>query len=320
MKVLVTGSSGHLGEALALTLIQRGHEVVGLDLLPGVATTICGSILDGAAIEHATAGASWVFHAATLHKPHVATHSAQDFVDVNVSGTLSVLQAAKRAGVASFVFTSTTSVFGDALTPAKGAPAAWIDESVTPKPKNIYGVTKNAAEDLCALFARNDGLAAIVLRTSRFFPEGDDDGQRASSYPDANLKLNEFLYRRVAIEDAVEAHILAAHKAPSLRFRRYVVSATTPFGPDDLKAVATDAPSVLRQVVPGFEAEYARRGWRMLPTLDRIYSNALARADLEWRPKDDFATVLERVCEGGAVLGPLAERIGAKGYHRSLLC
>jgi UDP-glucose 4-epimerase len=162
-------------------------------------------------------------------------------------------------------------------------------------------------------------LPVVVLRTSRFFPEGDDDGDRASSYADANLKLNEFLYRRVAIEDAVEAHILAAQKAPTLGFRRYVISATTPFGRGDLGAVAADAPAVLRHIVPGYEAEYALRGWRMLPALDRIYSNALARAELEWRPQDDFAAVLQRVSRGDAVLGPLAERVGVKGYHRSLL-
>lgn len=319
MKILITGSSGHLGEALALTLSARGHDVVGLDRLPGIATTMVGSVLDASLLDKATAGAAWVFHTATLHKPHVATHPDQDFIDVNVSGTLAVLEAAKRAGVGSLVFTSTTSVFGDALTPERGAPAAWIDESVTPKPKNIYGVTKAAAEDLCALASRNHRLPVIVLRTSRFFPEGDDDGHRASAYADDNLKLNEFLYRRVAIEDAVEAHILAAQKAPELGFRRYVISATTPFGQDDLAAVASDAPAVLRRLVPHFEAEYAKRGWRMLPTLDRIYSNALARAELAWRPRDDFAAVLERVRQGGAVLGPLAERIGAKGYHRSPL-
>ena len=319
MNVLITGSSGHLGEALALTLRERGHQVVGLDLLPGMATTIVGSILDEAVLGKAMAGAGWVFHAATLHKPHVATHADQAFIDVNVSGTLAVLQAAKRAGVASLVFTSTTSVFGDALTPEPGRPAAWIDESVTPKPKNIYGVTKAAAEDLCALFARNHRLPVIVLRTSRFFPEGDDDGDRASAYADDNLKLNEFLYRRVAIEDAVEAHSLAAQKAPELGFRRYVISATTPFSQDDLAAVARDAPAVLRHLVPDFEAEYLKRGWRMLPTLDRIYANALARAELAWRPRDDFAAVLDRVRQGGAVLGPMAARIGVKGYHRSPL-
>ena len=103
--------------------------------------------------------------------------------------------------------TSTTSTFGDALKPPPGQPAAWIDERVAPVPKNIYGVTKTAAEDLCQLFHRNEGLAAIVLRTSRFFPEEDDDPAAREAYPDDNAKANEYLFRRVAIEDVVDAHL-----------------------------------------------------------------------------------------------------------------
>jgi UDP-glucose 4-epimerase len=120
-------------------------------------------------------GVEVVLHAATLHKPHVGTHSRQEFVDTNVTGTLNLLEAAVSEGVKSFVYTSTTSVFGDALVPGAGAPAAWITEEVTPVPKNIYGVTKTAAEDLCQLFHRNQRLPCIVLRTSRFFPEEDDN-------------------------------------------------------------------------------------------------------------------------------------------------
>ena len=95
-------------------------------------------------------------------------HSRQDFVDANITGTLNLLEEAAAAGVGAFVFTSTTSAFGRALTPPPGAPAAWITEDVTPVPKNIYGVTKVAAEDLCELFQiASTGCACIVLRTSR---------------------------------------------------------------------------------------------------------------------------------------------------------
>ncbi|MGH3165202.1 MAG: NAD-dependent epimerase/dehydratase family protein [Trebonia sp.] len=92
-----------------------------------------------------------MLHAATLHKPHVGSHGKQDFVDTNVTGTLTLLEESVAAGVGSFVFTSTTSAFGRALTPALGMPAAWITEDVVPRPKNIYGATKVAAEDLCEL-------------------------------------------------------------------------------------------------------------------------------------------------------------------------
>src|SRR5271166_5779563 len=233
MTVLVTGSSGHLGEALMRTLSEAGREAVGLDIVAGPFTDEVGSIADRACVARCLSGARAVFHAATLHKPHVATHSRAAFVDTNVLGTLILLEEAVRARVRVFVMTSTTSAFGDELKPPTGAPAAWIDESVAHVPKNIYGVTKTAAEDLCQLSHRNEGLASIVLRTSRFFPEEDDDPEARMTYPDDNLKANEYLSRRVAIEDVVDAHLVAAERAPSIGFGKYVISATTPFLPED---------------------------------------------------------------------------------------
>ena len=213
MRVMVTGSAGHLGEGLVRTLRERGHEAVGLDLLQSPFTTHVGSVTDGEIVRKCMRGVDVVIHAATLHKPHVGTHSRQAFVDTNITGTLTVLEAALEAGVSGVVFSSTTSVFGGALVPAEGQPAAWIDEDVVPIPKNIYGVTKKAAEDLCELFFRSRGLPCVVLRISRFFPEPDDDPARRSQYDDLNLKVNEYLHRRVDLADAVDAHILARRAA-----------------------------------------------------------------------------------------------------------
>ena len=108
MKVLVTGSAGHLGEALVRTLLDLRHEVVGLDLLESPFTTHMGSITDRSCVRRCMSGVQVVFHPATLHKPHVATHRRQDFVDTNISGTLNLLEEAVAAGVESFVYTSTT--------------------------------------------------------------------------------------------------------------------------------------------------------------------------------------------------------------------
>jgi nucleoside-diphosphate-sugar epimerase len=315
MKVLVTGSSGHLGEALVRTLRDRGHDVVGLDVLASPFTTDVGSIVDRACVRRCMRGVQAVFHAATLHKPHVATHSQQDFVDTNITGTLNLLEEAAAARVGSFVFTSTTSVFGDALVPPAGAPAAWVTEDVTPVPKNIYGVTKAAAEDLCQLFHRNRGLACIVLRTSRFFPEEDDNAATRSAYADDNAKANEFLFRRVDLEDAVSAHLLAARRAPDNGFRRYIVSATTPFRPDDLADLRADAPRVVRRRVPDYQAEYERRGWTMFPRIDRVYDNDRARSELGWQPRYDFRHVIDSLCASEDPRSPLARIVGSKGYH-----
>ncbi|HEY2306347.1 MAG TPA: NAD(P)-dependent oxidoreductase [Streptosporangiaceae bacterium] len=314
-RVLVTGSAGHLGEALVRVLRAGGRDVVGLDLLASPFTTTVGSIADRATVRGCLAGVGAVLHPATLHKPHVGSHSRQDFVDTNITGTLILLQEAVVAGVGSFVFTSTTSAFGRALTPSPGAPAAWITEEVTPVPRNIYGVTKTAAEDLCALIHADHGLPVVILRTSRFFPEPDDVDAVRSAYPDANIKANEFLYRRADIHDVVDAHLLALDRAPRIGFGRYIVSATTPFSPADLGVLRTDAPAVVRRLFPDQEAEYARRGWRMFGHIDRVYVNERARAELGWTPVYDFRHVLDLLKAGEDPRSPLARAVGAKGYH-----
>jgi nucleoside-diphosphate-sugar epimerase len=315
MKILITGSAGHLGEALARTLQATSHEVAGFDINPSPFTSHVGSITDRAHVRRYMRGVDAVLHTATLHKPHVGTHSRQDFVDTNITGTLNLLEEAAAAGVRAFVFTSTTSAFGDALTPPADAPAAWITEEVAPVPKNIYGVTKTAAEDLCALFHRNRGLACLILRTARFFPEEDDNPETRATYEDGNIKANEFLYRRVDIEDVVSAHLLALERAPALGFGRYIISATTPFAPEDLAALRIDAPAVVRRRVPAYETEYDRRGWRMFPAIERVYVNQRARHELGWRPRYDFAHVLDLLRAGEDPRSPLARAVGSKGYH-----
>ncbi len=315
MRILVTGSSGHLGEALVRTLSADGHDVFGLDITPSPFTHAVGSIADRAFVHAHMQGVEAVLHTATLHKPHVATHSRQDFVDTNITGTLNLLEESVAAGVKSFVFTSTTSVFGDALIPPPGMPAAWITEDVEPIAKNIYGVTKLAAENLCHLFHRNQKLPCIILRTSRFFPEQDDAAEMRGQYTDENIKLNEYLYRRVALEDVVEAHRLAIEHAPRIGFDRFIISATTPFILGDLAQLRSDAPAVLAKHVPGYAEVYTARDWRMFPGIDRVYVNSHARQILGWQPMFDFAHMLERLRAGKGIAGPLANAVGSKGYH-----
>ncbi|KAI3401996.1 hypothetical protein diail_3970 [Diaporthe ilicicola] len=202
--VLVTGSSGHLGHALMLSLQSYGYTPLGIDIKPSPRTdTLQGSITDRPFIRELLASRptiQHIIHTATLHKPHVGSHTKEDFVSTNITGTLILLEeaAAKHPKqLKSFTFLSTTSTFGAALSPAPGQPAAWVDESVVPVPKNIYGATKAAAEDMCRLVHAQAGLPVVVLRTSRFFPEDDDDERRRAAAPDQdNLKVCELAYRR----------------------------------------------------------------------------------------------------------------------------
>ncbi|TMA33595.1 MAG: NAD(P)-dependent oxidoreductase [Deltaproteobacteria bacterium] len=317
MAILITGSAGHLGEALIRLLRASGDDPIGVDLKPSPFTTMVGSIVERAFVKRCMGGVDAVIHAATLHKPHIATHEKQAFVDTNVTGTLNLLEEATTAGVRAFVFTSSTSVFGRALTPP-GAPAAWITEDVVPVPKNIYGITKLAAEQLCELFHRTRGLSAIVLRTSRFFPDEDDRKATRDAYEDDNVKANEFLYRRADIEDVVNAHLLALEKAPAIGFGRYIVSATTPFTSEDLQDLHTNAPAAVARCVPGYVDVYARRGWSMFPHVDRVYVNDRARAELGWSPCYDFARVTDLLRNGNDFRSALARAVGTKLYHEDV--
>ncbi len=316
-RLLVTGSSGHLGEALMRVLRADGEDVVGLDVAPGEFTDVVGSIGDREVVREVSEGVGAVIHAATLHKPHVATRPWQEFVDVNVSGTVVLLEEAVSAGVGAFVFTSSTSAFGHAMRPGEGAPAAWVTEDLIPTPRNIYGVTKTSAENICELVHRDTGLAIVVLRTSRFFPERDDVLDRRDEFDDLNLKVNELLYRRVDIEDAVAAHRLAVERAPAVGFGRFIISATTPFVPSDVEELRVGAPSVVARYFPEYEEVFAVHGWRMLPSLDRVYDNTRAREVLGWRPRWDFAYALERLRAGEEPRSALTAAVGAKGYTGS---
>ena len=315
MRILVVGSAGHLGEALMQTLGHSDHEALGLDITGSQFTHWVGSINERSYVKQCMPGVDVVLHTAALHKPHLVSHSRQDFVDTNITGTLNLLEEAAAGGVKSFIFTSTTSVFGKALTPPSDEPAAWITENVVPIPKNIYGATKLAAENLCELVQAKDRLPCIVLRTARFFPEEDDNKIARQTYADANLKANEYLYRRTDIEDVVSAHLLAMQKAPEIGFGRYIISATTPFVSDDRHQLRTDVSGVVKRYAPSYEVEYKRRGWSMMPAIDRVYVNELARAQLGWQPVYDFNYVIERLRASEDFRSPLAIAVGSKGYH-----
>jgi UDP-glucose 4-epimerase len=315
MTILVTGSSGHLGEALVRTLRSQGQPVCGADIKPSPFTDRLGSISDRGFVEGLMAGVRAVVHTATLHKPHVATHDQQMFIDTNVTGTLVLLEQALISGVDSFVFTSTTSTFGLAATPPPAAPAVWVTEELQPIARNIYGVTKLAAEQLCELFSRRQRLPVVVLRTSRFFPEEDDDVLIRAGYEIANAQANELLFRRADIEDVVTAHLLAMSRAAAIGFGRYLISATTPFNREDLAALRRDAPAVVLRRIPECAGLYAARGWKLFPAVDRVYVNELARRELGWRPRYDFQHVLDSLRAGRDFRSPLALAIGSKGYH-----
>jgi UDP-glucose 4-epimerase len=301
MRILLTGSSGWLGRRLAMRLRQVGHEPLGLDIAPGPDTQVVGSVADAALVRglFQQLGFEGVIHTGALHKPDIVRESPQAFVDTNVTGVLNLLQSAEEAGCRRFVFTSTTSLMiSHAVREATTGRAVWLDESYAPlEPRNIYGVTKLAAEGLCRLYAGQHGVSCVVLRTGRFFPEDDDTLEEPSGL---NLKANEFLNRRLTVEDAAEAHLVALDRAAALGFGVFIISAPPPFSSDDVEALWRDAPAVIARRFPDAAELYALQGWRLPARIGRVYDPSLAEQVLGFRCRTDFAAILDALRRGEA--------------------
>ena len=274
----------------------------GLDVAPGTDTRVIASVADRDAVARVFAdhAIDAVIHAGALHKPDIARHPRQAFVDVNVTGTLNLLDAAVAHGCSRFVFTSTTSLMiTQAIRDETAQAAVWLDEGSGPlSPRNIYGVTKRAAEELCRLVRAEHGLPVIVLRTARFFPEEDDTHRALSG---ENMKANEFLNRRLTPQDCAAAHVAALDKAPEVGFGTYIVSAPTPFTRDEAAELKRGAPAVIARHFPDAAALYAARGWHLPHSIGRVYDASAIERDLGFRCTTDFAAILTALREGAAM-------------------
>jgi UDP-glucose 4-epimerase len=303
MNILVTGSSGWLGQHLVPRLKRVGHTVIGLDPVPGEHTDIVGTIADRNTVRTAIRRnrIQGIVHAGALHKPHVATHDPARFIEVNVQGTLNLLQEATAPGspVDRFVFTSTTSLMiSQQIRDAhkRGVDHAfWIDEEMNQlEPRNIYGVSKLTAEHLCRMVHDATRLPLVILRTARFFPEEDDMAQEIIQ-SGQNTKANEFLFRRLTVQDAASAHIVALDRAPQIGFDTFIISALTPFSPEDCEQLMEYAPVVVHRYFPRYREIYARRGWTMFDYIDRVYDSNKAMRRLGFVCQTDFGDILTQL-------------------------
>jgi nucleoside-diphosphate-sugar epimerase len=278
VKVLVTGSSGRIGSAIAARLTLR-HQVTGVDLRPGALTTAIVDVCDTGRMAALCAGMDAVVHTASLHVPDLASRTKRDFREINVDATRRLLHACGEAGVQRFVYTSTTSIYGDALLPQAGA-AVWVTETLAPRPRDIYDETKLAAEAACAEASRS-GLACVTLRMSRCFEE------------EPRLVAIYRLHRGVDAQDVAQAHERALEAArPGHEI--YNVSAPSPFAAGDCQRLLEDAESVILERYPWAAAEFARRAWLLPRSIDRVYVVDKAIAGLGYRPEHDFASLFRR--------------------------
>lgn len=281
MRILVTGAAGLIGGSIASAL-RRNHHVQGLDVRDGPEVDVRADIHDETALSRVLDGAQAIVHTAALHAPHVGRVPDLEFWRVNVEGTQRLLDMAARCGVDRFVLTSSTSVYGHALVPTSGKGAVWIDETIEPQPRDIYDVTKLAAEQRVQQ-ASGARLKSMILRLSRCFPE---------SAPAMTLHR---LHRGIDQRDVVAAHRLALDHA-SEAARTYIVSGLSPFLREDAEALMRDAPTVIRERAPEVAQAFAERGWQLPQKLDRVYAIDRLVRDVGFRPQFNSLDVLRGDC------------------------
>jgi uronate dehydrogenase len=169
--ILITGAAGHVGTMLRSRLAQPGRvlrlaDVVPLAQPPGPGEeAVTASVTDMTAMTAACAGA-----AAVIHLGGIPSESAwAPILDVNVNGTYTVFEAARRAGVPRVVFASSNHAVGFA--PRESFP---VPDAAAPLPDTYYGVSKAAGEALASLYASRYGLEAVCVRILSCFDRPRD--------------------------------------------------------------------------------------------------------------------------------------------------
>jgi nucleoside-diphosphate-sugar epimerase len=187
-RYLVTGGAGFIGSNIAEALVARGDEVVVFDDLStgyekniahirDAVTFIRGDIRDADAVRRAMDGVDYVLHQAALASVPRSIEDPVLVTDVNLRGTLVVLEEARRAGVKRFVYAASSSAYGDSETLPK-------IETMIPKPLSPYAASKLAGEHYCSVYARVYGLSTVSLRYFNIFgPRQDPRSQYAAVIP-----------------------------------------------------------------------------------------------------------------------------------------
>lgn len=228
-RTLVTGGAGFIGSHLVGRLLELGHEVRVLDnFSSGKRENLAsyakdvevfeGDVRDAAAVERAAAGCTLVFHeAAIVSVPYSVEHPIETH-DVNIEGTLNVLQAARKHGVKRVVFASSAATYGEEPTLPK-------TEAMLPEPISPYGVEKMSGELYLRCFTRVYGLETVALRYFNVFGPRQDPssaysgvisvfakrtlaGEPVTVFGDGQ-QSRDFVY----VADVVQANVLAATTA-----------------------------------------------------------------------------------------------------------
>lgn len=194
MKILVTGGAGFIGSNIVCRLVENGHSVRVLDNfatgqrenLAGYIDSIElieGDIRDFWTVAKATRGIECIIHEAALPSVLRSIDNPLTTTEVNINGTLNLLEASRFNGVRRFVFASSSSVYGDSPEPCK-------HEELKPRPKSPYAITKLAAEEYCIIFNQLYGLETVALRYFNVFgPRQNPSSQYSAVIPKFIMKI-----------------------------------------------------------------------------------------------------------------------------------
>ncbi len=280
MRILLTGACGVLGRAVRY-VAQGRHELVLLDNNPAVAEAggIQCDVTDEKALTGAMPGCDAVMHTAAVHGGFRGKVPDSRFLQTNVVGAESLLRIATAAGVKRVVLASTMEILLNVDWGGYGT--ALLDESLPPRPRWIYPLSKLMAEQLGSYYARVHGREVVSLRYMAFGPQ-----------PMRELGLS--LVARYLVDSDAAAATLAAATTPGLRDEILHIGPESPLDQEDVnEGVFGDPWKVLERRWPGSGPLLRRHGVEPKPhhfypvtRIDR------ARQALQWRPKTTFADYL----------------------------
>jgi UDP-glucose 4-epimerase len=302
MKALITGGAGFIGSHIAQRLLEAGCEVVAYDnLSSGKRDNLKGldvelveaDIRDRSRLDVAMAGVDMVFHeAAIVSVPYSVEHPEQTH-DVNIAGTLHVLQAARKAGVRRVVFACSAAVYGE-------EPSLPKREVMAPEPVSPYGIEKITGEYYMQVFSKLYGIEAVSLRYFNVFGPRQDPrspysgvisifveralrGERATVFGDG-LQSRDFVY----VGNVAEANWLAATKA-GISGRVYNIGC-------GVRTTLNDLLAMLGRVL-GHPVDATYAATRTGDIRDSVADIGRAREELGYEPRVDVEEGLARLLE-----------------------
>jgi nucleoside-diphosphate-sugar epimerase len=287
MRIVITGAAGTLGSVTIPRLVERGHDVIGLDVRRGSADCAwtIADVRDAEAVFSATQRADLIVHAAAFHGVHLAERSRREFYELNVTGTFNVWEAAVAHGALGLLFSSTMGVYGETRRPVTQRDVAFLDEELALLPGDVYGWTKLVGEELCRFHARVNGVPSIALRFGMFVPE---------PFFRYGIRL---LYGGVHEDDVADAVVAAVDRLGrgGSGFEALNVESPLPFAPDDAAPLRDDPLSVLERHWPGASDLLRSRGVSRLQPVTEVFRVGRLEEALGLRPSHDFGAWLREL-------------------------